>query len=105
MTGAIRGCTLMHEIMLRTRNFSRILMFPRRPGHGDDRLHRRRFGRLLGVARYAPWLRPSGGKDVPKAAQLLQNPYIRNYWNPSGAFGRLLSQAVGLKNGDKQVYA
>jgi hypothetical protein len=60
---------------------------------------------VLGVARYTPWLRPSGGKDVPKAAQLLQNPYIQNYWNPSGAFGRLLSQAVGLKNGDKQVYA
>ena len=60
---------------------------------------------VLGVARYAQWLRPAGGKDVPKAAQLLQNPYIQNYWNPSGAFGRLLSRAVGLKNGDKQVYA
>jgi hypothetical protein len=60
---------------------------------------------VLGVARYAPWLRPSGGKDVPKAAQLLQNPNVQHYWNPSGAFGRLLSQAVGLKNGEKQVYA
>lgn len=50
-------------------------------------------------------MRPSGGKDVPKAAQLLENPHIQNYWNPSGAFGRLLSQAVGLKNGDKRVYA
>jgi hypothetical protein len=60
---------------------------------------------VLGVARYAPWLRVSGGKDVPKAAQLLQNPNVQNYWNPSGAFGRLLSQAVGLKNGERQVYA
>lgn len=60
---------------------------------------------VLGIVRYAPWLRPSGGKDVPKAAQLLQNPDIQHYWNPSGAFGRLLSQAVGLKNGETQVYA
>jgi hypothetical protein len=60
---------------------------------------------VLGVARYAPWLRVSGGKDVPKASRLLQNPNIQNYWNPSGAFGRLLSQAVGLKNGERSVYA
>ena len=60
---------------------------------------------VLGVARYAPWLRVSGGKDVPKAAQLLQNPNVQHYWNPSGAFGRLLAQAVGLKNGERQVYA
>jgi hypothetical protein len=60
---------------------------------------------VLGVARYAPWLRVSGGKDVPKAAQLLQNPNVQNYWNPSGAFGRLLSQAVDLKNGERSVYA
>jgi hypothetical protein len=60
---------------------------------------------VLGVARYAPWLRVSGGKDVPKAAQLLQNPNVQNYWNPSGAFGRLLSKAVGLENGEHSVYA
>jgi hypothetical protein len=60
---------------------------------------------VLGVARYAPWLRVSGGKDVPKAAQLLQNPNVQHYWNPSGAFGRLLSKAVGLKNGERPVYA
>jgi hypothetical protein len=59
---------------------------------------------VLGVARYVPWLRVSGGQDVPKAAQLLQNPNVRHYWNPSGAFGRLLSQAVGLKNGERSVY-
>lgn len=60
---------------------------------------------VLGVARFAPWLRTAGDKDVPEAAQLLQNPNVQSYWNPSGAFGRLLSQAVALKNGDKQVYA
>ena len=60
---------------------------------------------VLGVARFAPWLRVAGAKDVPKAAQLLENPNVRNYWNPTGAFGRLLSKAVGLKNREGQVYA
>ena len=60
---------------------------------------------LLGIARYVPWLRIAGGRDVPKAAQLLQNPNVQHYWNASGAFGRLLSKGVGLKNGNRQVYA
>ena len=60
---------------------------------------------VLGVARVAPWLRSSGGKDVPKAAALLHNPEIQHYWNSSGAFGRLLSRGVGLKNSNGPVYA
>lgn len=60
---------------------------------------------VLGVARHVPWLRIAGGRDVPKAAQLIQSPNVHHYWNPSGAFGRLLSKGVGLKNGDRQVYA
>src|SRR5262249_14104863 len=40
-----------------------------------------------------------------KAAELLQNPNVHHYWNASGAFGRLLSQAVGLKNAKGSVYA
>jgi hypothetical protein len=60
---------------------------------------------VLGVARYAPWLRIAGGSDVPKAAQLLQSPNVQHYWNPSGEFGRLLSKAVRLSNGDRPVYA
>ena len=60
---------------------------------------------VLGTARAAPWSRLAIGTDVPKAAQLLHNPHVRNYWNPSGAFGQLLSQAVGLKNGEHAVYA
>ncbi len=90
--GCLRGLADMNRDLLRTTTDPRLRTFV---------VHEP----VLGVARYAPWLRPAGGKDVPKAAQLLQNPYIQNYWNPSGAFGRLLSQAVGLKNGDKQVYA
>jgi hypothetical protein len=60
---------------------------------------------VLGLARVAPWLRPAGGKDVAKAEQLLNNPNVRHFWNPSGAFGRLLSHAIGLKNSDGPVYA
>lgn len=60
---------------------------------------------VLGVVYRIPGLRPAAGKDVPKAAQLLQNPNVHNYWNPTGAFGRLLSKAVGLRNGNQQVYA
>jgi len=60
---------------------------------------------VLGMARVAPWLRPAGGKDVPKAAELLHNPQVQHYWDSSGAFGRSLSQAVGPKNSKGPVYA
>jgi len=60
---------------------------------------------VLGLARVAPWLRPAGRKDVAKAEQLLHNPNVQHYWNPSGAFGRLPSRAVGLKNSEGPVYA
>jgi hypothetical protein len=60
---------------------------------------------VLGTARAAPWSGMAEGKDVAKAAQLLHNPHVRDYWNPSGAFGRLLSLAVELKNNDSPVYA
>lgn len=48
---------------------------------------------------------PAKAKDVPPAAELLHNAHVRHYWNPSGSFGRELSEAVGLKRGDKSVYA
>jgi len=60
---------------------------------------------VLGVVYHIPGLQPAAAKDVPKAGQLLQNPNVHNYWNPTGAFGRLLSKAVGLRNGNHQVYA
>jgi hypothetical protein len=44
-------------------------------------------------------------KDVPRAAELLTNAHVRHYWNPSGAFGRQLTEAVGLKRGEEPVYA
>lgn len=60
---------------------------------------------VLGVARYVPWLRIAGGRDVPQAAGLIHNPNVHNYWNANGSFGRLLSRAVGLENHGRQVYA
>ena len=60
---------------------------------------------VLGTARAAPWFRVAVGADVPKAAQLLHNRQVRHYWNPSAAFGQMLSQAVGLKNNEHPVYA
>lgn len=44
-------------------------------------------------------------KNVAPAARLLQNPYVRNYWNASGELGRALANAVQLKNDKETVYA
>jgi hypothetical protein len=90
--GCLRGLADMNRDLLRSNSDPRLRTFV---------IHEP----VLGVARFAPWLRPSGGKDVPRAAQLLQNTNVHHYWNPSGAFGNLLSQAVGLKNGEGPVYA
>lgn len=43
--------------------------------------------------------------DIAPATKLLHNTHVRHYWNPTGAFGRELAEAVGLKRGDKLVYA
>jgi hypothetical protein len=62
--------------------------------------------RLQTFVVHVPVLHPSAQpKDIPPAAELLHNTNVRHYWNPSGAFGNLLSQSVGLKSGDRQVYA
>jgi hypothetical protein len=90
--GCLRGLDDMNRDLLRQTSDPRLQVFV---------VHEP----VLGIARYVPWLRIAGGQDVPKAAQLLQNPNVQHYWNPSGAFGRLLSKAVGLKNGKGQVYA
>lgn len=44
-------------------------------------------------------------KDVPAAAELLQNAHVRHYWDPSGNFGREVSKSLQLKKGDETVYA
>jgi hypothetical protein len=60
---------------------------------------------VLGTPRAVPWSRAAVGADVGKAAQLLHNSQVQHYWNASGAFGQLLSEAVGLKNSERAVYA
>lgn len=44
-------------------------------------------------------------KDVAPTIKLLQNSRVRHYWNPSGAFGRQLAEAVGFRRGNELVYA
>jgi hypothetical protein len=60
---------------------------------------------VLGAARVAPWLRTTASHDVPAAAALLHNPYVRHYWSANGDFGRLLSDSVDLKGSQGRVYA
>ncbi len=50
-------------------------------------------------------LRGTAAHDVSAAAALLHNTHVHHYWNASGQFGRLLSQAVGLRGRDGGVYA
>src|SRR5882757_6501679 len=46
-----------------------------------------------------------GEKDIPAAAELLHTTLARHYWNPTGDFGRQMSQALSLLHGTKPVYA
>ena len=43
--------------------------------------------------------------DIPQAAELLQTTLARQYWNPSGDFGRQMSKALNFWNGHRWVYA
>lgn len=60
--------------------------------------------RLQTFVVHVPVLGPEA-KDIAPAAKLLHNAHVHHYWNPSGAFGRELAEAVGLKHDDKLVYA
>ncbi len=44
-------------------------------------------------------------KDIPAAAELLHTTLARHYWDPTGDFGRQMSQVLGLLHGTKPVYA
>jgi hypothetical protein len=44
-------------------------------------------------------------KDIPAAAELLYTTLARHYWNPTGDFGRQMSQVLSLLHGTKPVYA
>ena len=57
---------------------------------------------VVHVPRMTP---PPKEKDVPQAAKLIHNDYVHHYWNPSGSFGRELSDGLGLKVDGEQVYA
>jgi hypothetical protein len=62
--------------------------------------------RLQTFVVHVPVLKPAAkAKDVPPAAELLQNAHVRHYWNPSGSFGRDLAEGVNLQRDGKTVYA
>lgn len=62
--------------------------------------------RLQTFVVHVPVLTPAPKeKDVPPAAELLHNANVHHYWNPSGAFGRALSEGANLKSEGKPVYA
>lgn len=44
-------------------------------------------------------------KDIPVAAELLHTTLVRHYWNPTGDFGRQMSNTLELRHGDRPVYA
>lgn len=48
---------------------------------------------------------PPEAKDIAPSAKLLKNAHVRHYWNPSGAFGDLVTEAVGLQRDGKPVFA
>lgn len=43
--------------------------------------------------------------DVAPASELLHNAHVRHYWDPSGDFGRQVSESLQLKRGNAVVYA
>ena len=69
-----------------------------------DLLARTKDQRLKTFVVYVPVI-GAKAKDVEPAARILENPYVRNYWNASGEFGRALAKAVQLKNEKETVYA
>jgi hypothetical protein len=44
-------------------------------------------------------------KDIPAAAELLHTNLARQYWNPTGDFGRQMSQVLRLLHGSRSIYA
>ena len=48
-----------------------------------------------------------GGRaeNIPAAAALLKSSIAKNYWNPSGDFGREMSHTLGYWNRNRWVYA
>lgn len=46
-----------------------------------------------------------GAANIPAAAALLKSSIAKNYWNPSGDFGREMSHTLGYRNRNRWVYA
>jgi hypothetical protein len=74
--GCLRGLDDMNKDLLSKTNDARLQTF------------------IVHVPRMNP---PPKEKDVPEAATLLRNDYVHHYWNPTGSFGRELSDGLELK--------
>lgn len=72
---------------------------------GDDLLSKLPHGAPVEV--YVVYEPVIGGeaKDIPAAANLLKTQIAHHYWNPTGAFGKQMSHALGYWNGWRWVYA
>ena len=44
-------------------------------------------------------------RDIPKAVSLMHTAAATHFWNASGAFGKQVSRALDLRNGEALVYA
>ena len=77
------------------------------PAAACDLVQRRRSRRLVwGRMSWCSTVRIGGSdKDIPAAAELLHTTLARHYWNPTGDFGRQMSQVLGLLHGSSPVYA
>jgi hypothetical protein len=82
--GCLRGLDDMNKDLLSKTNDPRLQTF------------------VVHVPRMNP---PPKETDVREAAKLLRNDYVHHYWNPSGSFGRELSNGLGLRVDGKDVYA
>jgi hypothetical protein len=62
--------------------------------------------RLQTFVVHVPVLKPPPTeKDIGPSAKLIKNPNVRHYWNPSGSFGKAVTEAVGLQREGKPVFA
>jgi hypothetical protein len=72
---------------------------------GDDVLAKLQHGARIKVYVVHEPVIGGSDKDIPAAAELLHTTLARHYWNPTGDFGRQMSQVLGLLHGSSPVYA
>ena len=104
----------LHDDFNRDQGFVRLMLLvdPRCPeclrglaDMGDDVLAKLPNGARVKVYVVHEPVIGGSDKDIPAAAELLHTTLARHYWNPTGDFGRQMSQVLGLLHGSRPVYA